>query len=112
MTALHRCLVLCIVTLTLSGSACREEDKNVVNKLDPRLKMQVEKLENAPLSVLLQTAQELSDEQRRALENMGVVIQSGTGTVYVCQIPLKSVMPVAREKFVLRLDAPKELRPQ
>jgi hypothetical protein len=111
-TSRFRQMVYYIVVLGLLGMGCREEDAKVVNKLDPRLKMQVEQLEGTMLSVFIHTAKELDEAQRRTLESHGVVIQSQAGTVYVCQMPLKGVLPVAREKFVVRLEAPKELKPQ
>ncbi|MDP7237165.1 MAG: hypothetical protein QGI34_10580 [Candidatus Latescibacteria bacterium] len=104
--------ILYILLVTGIGVGCREEDPEVINKLDPRLKIQIDKLENTRLSVILRTSAELTDAQLASLESYSVVIQSHIGTIYVCQIPFRSVMDVAREKFVVRLEAPKELKPQ
>ena len=83
----------------------------MLNKLDPRLKVQVEELEATMLSVIVHTNEEMNDKQIETLESHGVLIQSRVGTVNVCRIPLNSMLPVAREKFVVRLEAPKELKP-
>ena len=103
------CYILLVGLLT---TGCREEEPDVINKLDPRLKMQVDQLAKTPLSVFLHTEAELTDAQQKTLVSHDVVIQSHVGTVYVCQIPYQSVMDVAREPFILRLEAPKELKPQ
>jgi type IV pilus biogenesis protein CpaD/CtpE len=102
---------LYILLMTGIIAGCREEDPEVINKLDPQLKMQVDKIQNAPLSVVLRTTAELTDAQRKTLESYLVVIQSHVGTIYVCEIPFQSVLDVAREKFVVRLEAPKTLNP-
>ncbi|SVB50871.1 uncharacterized protein METZ01_LOCUS203725 [marine metagenome] len=91
--------------------ACKEEDPVVINKLDPALKQQVEQMEGTMMSVILRTEAELSNGQESKLVSLGVVIQSRTRTVYVCRIPSKSILPVARESFILGLEAPKELKP-
>lgn len=92
--------------------SCREDDSRAMNKLDPRLKLQVQRLENAPVSVMLRVTAELDSTQLKTLERHGVTIQSHIGPVYVCQIPLRSILPVAREPFVVMLEAPKEMRAQ
>lgn len=83
-----------------------------MNKLDPRLKMQVDRLEGEQLSVFLHAEKPLNDVQRKTLEAHGVVIESEAGALYVCRLPLKAVLAVARESFVIRLEAPKVLKPQ
>ncbi|MBI4553649.1 MAG: hypothetical protein HY710_15395 [Candidatus Latescibacteria bacterium] len=91
---------------------CREDESRAMNKLDPRLKLQVQRLENAPVSVMLRVTAELDSTQLTILARHGVTIQSHIGPVYVCQIPLRSILPVAREPFVVMLEAPKEMKPQ
>ncbi len=103
--------VYLLVVLLAAGFACRDEDPAVINKLDPALKKQVEDLQGTMMSIILRTEGELSADQTSRLEEHGVVFQAHTETVYVCRIPLKSVLPVARESFVQRLEAPKELKP-
>lgn len=107
-----RLLSLHIVLLvaTLLG-ACKEEDPQVINKLDPLLKQQVDGLEGTMLSVILRVDEELTDAQNDILSRHGVVVQSHIKTIYVCKIPLRAILPVARESFVSRLEAPKELKP-
>lgn len=107
-----RILSYTLITLLLFGSGCREEDTKVINKLDPRLKMQVDRLEGELLSVFLHVEKSLNDVQRQALEAHGVVFESEAGALYVCRLPLKAILPVAREPFVIRLEAPKVLKPQ
>ena len=103
----------CVLLIGLvAGSGCKEEDAEVINKLDPGLKLQVEQLERTMLSVILRTKAELDTSQQQTLESHGVTIQSHIGAIYVCRIPLKSILPVAREEFVVRLEAPKELKTQ
>lgn len=106
----RRMLYILLIAVAVTG--CREEDPDVINKLDPQLKMQVDKLESTLLSVLLHTSAELTDAQRKTLESHKVEIQSHIGAIYVCRIPFRNVMDVAREQFVVRLEAPKELKPQ
>lgn len=101
-------LFLIVLMVVIS---CKEEDPDVINKLDPGLKRQVEEMDGTMMSVILRTEAELSDEQETKLTSLGVVIQSHTGTVYVCRIPFKSILPVARESFILHLEAPKEMKP-
>ena len=101
-----------ILLVSLLSAGCREEEPDVINKLDPRLKMQVDQVAKTPLSVFLHTEAELTEAQRNKLVSHDVVIQSHVGTVYVCQIPYRSVMDVAREPFIVRMEAPKELKPQ
>ena len=50
--------ILYILLVTGISVGCREEDPEVINKLDPRLKMQIDKLENTRLSVILRTSAE------------------------------------------------------
>lgn len=101
--------IYCVMLLVLI--ACKEEDPVVINKLDPALKQQVEQMEGTMMSVVLRTQSEMSDEQESKLGSLGVIIQSRTGTVYVCRIPFSSILPVAREAFIMGLEAPKELKP-
>jgi|SaaInl4_135m_RNA_FD_contig_21_1324126_length_645_multi_6_in_0_out_0_2 hypothetical protein len=103
-------LQLILVVAAMLG-ACKEEDPQVINKLDPLLKQQVDRLEGTMLSVILRVDEELTDDQNAVLSRHGVIVQSHIGTIYVCQIPLKAMLPVARESFVARLEAPKELKP-
>lgn len=83
-----------------------------MNKLDPRLKMQVDRMQGELLSVFLHASQPLNDAQRQTLDAHGVIIESETGALYVCRLPLKAVLPVAKETFIIRLEAPKVLKPQ
>jgi len=93
-------------------TGCREEGARTMDKLDPRLKMQVDRMQGETLSVFLHTTGKMDEAQRRKIETYGVVIQSNAGTVYVCRIPLRAIVPVVKEKFVVLLEAPKELTPQ
>ena len=64
--------ILYILLVTGISVGCREEDPEVINKLAPRLKMQIDKLENTRLSVILRTSAELTDAQLATLESHSV----------------------------------------
>lgn len=82
-------------------------DEDTYNKLDPRMKFRIAQVENTMISAFIRTKTELTEDEVEILKTHGVIIMSSIRHVYVVTIPFRSIFAIAKETFVVHIEAPK-----
>lgn len=104
-------LPLCLSLLMCSPQHKNEAD-NAVQKLDPRLRMVLQRPEqtaaDTPLEVLIKFKAPLTPEQQAQLANAGVNVQTTLGTIATATLARAAVLPAAKLDFVVYLEYAKE----
>lgn len=111
MKRIYFILPLCLPLLMCSPQHKNETD-NAVQKLDPRLRMVLQRPEqtavDTPLEVLIKFKAPLTPEQQAELANGGVNVQTTLGTIATATLARAAVLPAAKLDFVVYLEYAKE----
>ena len=111
MKRIYFILPLCLSLLMCSPQHKNETD-NAVQKLDPRLRMVLQRPEqtavDTPLEVLIKFKAPLTPEQQAELANAGVNVQTTLGTIATATLARAAVLPAAKLDFVVYLEYAKE----
>ncbi len=111
---------LVFVALACSHSSSITQENllsSIQSKLDPKLLHRLAELSDLrqldqQLPVLVRTVSELSPDQERLLERLGMTIRSKSGTILSATISAVSIPDVAKLEFIMRIELAKKLKPR
>jgi len=104
---------LLLVIFFISMISCNEPD--VEKKVDAPLRLQLKTMQEAAqldqdLSVVFKTSEPLTDLHKEVLRKKGIVLTANIGQIYTAKLPARAVYDLAKMKFVIFIQGPRQAR--
>ncbi len=82
------------------------EHDDDLRKLDPQLFFQLaEKSETERIGIIVRVASPLSREQHKALEDLGIRIESEAGPIFTCRATSNAIRDMAQHDWVQSIES-------
>jgi len=105
--------IIAIFLSLVCSSACAHVSKANMNKIDPYLLIEIEKLKSTQqtdreVAVLIRTKKEITTDEKGIIEKEGGKIGSVIGDIMTVKIPVKALSTIADLDFVVYIEQAKK----